>query len=90
MLNAPQAQTFKPGPPKPSVVLVPGIRALAPGEERYTVPGGGVIAVPIHAGDHVRLVDVEGMQPCELIAVDTVGLMKTPLSGRGGVSLVAV
>jgi len=26
---------------------------------------GGLIAVAIHAGDHVRLVDVEGMQRCE-------------------------
>ena len=43
--------------------------ALPPGEERYTVPGGGAIAVPIHAGDHVRVVDVEGMQRLSLIHI---------------------
>ena len=46
----------------------PGMSALASGEERYTVRGGGAIAVPIHAGDHVRIVDVEGMQRCEIVA----------------------
>jgi hypothetical protein len=33
---------------------------LLSAKNAYTVPGGGVIAVAIHAGDHVRLVDVEG------------------------------
>ena len=59
------SQIVRPGPPQPSIILRPGIRALAAGEERYTVPGAGVIAIAIHAGDHVRLVDVEGMQRCE-------------------------
>jgi hypothetical protein len=44
--------------------------SLAPGEERYTVPGGGAIAVQIHVGDRVRLVDVEGLQRCEIVAAD--------------------
>jgi aminomethyltransferase len=84
MSNAPQAQTFKAGPPKPSVVLVPGIRALAPGEERYTAPGGGAIALPIHAGDHLRVVDVEGMQPCELVAADISGGIDPAILGARG------
>jgi aminomethyltransferase len=84
MLNAPQTQTFKPGPPKPSAVLMPGMRALGPGEERYTVPGGGAIALPIHAGDRLRIVDVEGMQPCELVAVDAAGNIDPAIvSARG-------
>jgi len=45
----------------------PGLLALAPGEERYTVPGGGAIAVPIMAGDHVRIVDLEGNQAVDVI-----------------------
>ena len=57
---------------------------LAPGEERYTVPGGGAIAVPIHAGDHVRVVDVEGMQACELVAVDVAGVVDPAILGARG------
>ena len=63
-------QPFRPGPPRPSSVLRPGA-ALSPGEERYTVQGGGVIAVPVFAGDRLRIVDLEGMQPCELVAADS-------------------
>ena len=55
--------------------------ALAPGEERYTVPGGGAIAVPIHAGDRVRVVDVEGMQRCELVAADDAGNVDPAILG---------
>ncbi len=33
------------------------------------MPGGGAIAVPIHAGDRLRLVDVEGMQACTEVEV---------------------
>jgi aminomethyltransferase len=73
MVNLSGDQTFRPGPPRPSSIIERGLRALASGEERYTVPGGGVIAVPIKTGDHVRVVDVEGMQACELVAVDEAG-----------------
>jgi aminomethyltransferase len=64
-------------------VLRPGA-ALAPGEERYTVPGGGVIAVPIHAGDRLRIVDLEGMQLCELVAADTAGMIDPAILGARG------
>ena len=57
---------------------------LAPGEERYTVPGGGAIAVPIHAGDRVRVVDVEGMQACELVAADEAGAIDPAILGVRG------
>jgi aminomethyltransferase len=62
----------------------PGIEALAPGEERYTVAGGGAIAVPIHAGDRVRLVNVEGMQRCEIVAADTAGAVDPAILGVSG------
>jgi aminomethyltransferase len=62
----------------------PGSPALAPGEERYTVPGGGVIAVAIHAGDRVRVVDVEGMQACEMVAADEAGVVDPAILGARG------
>jgi len=57
---------------------------LAPGEERYPVPGGGAIAVPIHAGDRVRVVDVEGMQLCEMVAADAMGAIDASIIGARG------
>jgi aminomethyltransferase len=62
----------------------PGLRALAPGEERYTVPGGGVIAVPVQAGDRIRVVDAEGMQACELVAADEAGVIDPAIVGARG------
>ena len=80
----PSDQSFRPGPPKPSAVKQPGVFTLAPGEERYTVPGGGAIAVPIHAGDRLRLIDIEGMQPCELVAADAAGAVDPSILGASG------
>ncbi|MEX2166628.1 MAG: DUF1989 domain-containing protein [Methyloceanibacter sp.] len=62
----------------------PGMPALAPGEERYIVPGGGAIAVEIHAGDRMRVIDVEGMQPCEVVAVDAAGAIDPDILGARG------
>ncbi len=50
------------------------------------MPGGGAIAVPIHAGDHLRLVDVEGMQACELVAADAAGVIDPAILGARGIS----
>jgi len=80
----PSDQTFRQGPPRPSSIRRPGLLTLALGEERYTVPGGGAIAVPIHAGDHVRVVDVEGMQACELVAADASGVLDPSILGARG------
>ncbi len=77
----PGDQIIRPGPPRPSVVMRPGSPFLAPGEERYTVTGGGVIAVPIGAGDQLRLVDLEGMQACEVVAVDAAGIADPAILG---------
>src|SRR4029079_17405067 len=82
--NTPNDQNFRPGPPRPSVVMRPGIGALAPGEERYTVAGGGAIAVPIPAGDRVRVVDLEGMQRCEILAADSSGAIDPVILGSRG------
>ena len=48
------------------------------------MPGGGAIAVPIHAGDRLRLVDVEGMQACELVAADAAGVIDPAILGARG------
>ena len=48
------------------------------------MPGGGAIAVPIHAGDHVRVVDVEGMQRCEIVAADAFGAVDPAILGARG------
>ena len=84
MLKVDSDQIVRLGPPRPSVILRPGIPTLAPGEERYTVPGGGAIAVPIHAGDRVRVVDVEGMQLCEMVAADAMGAIDASIIGARG------
>ena len=76
-------QPFRPGPPRPSAVLRPGAN-LAPGEERYTVQGGGAIAVPIHAGDRLRVVDLEGMPLCEIVAADAAGNIDASIIGARG------
>jgi aminomethyltransferase len=83
-LNAPLDQIIRSGPPRPSVVMLPGLRSLAPGEERYTVPGGGAIALPVHAGDRLRVIDVEGMQACELVAADDAGKVDSAILGAQG------
>src|SRR4029077_20245803 len=82
--NTPNDQNFRPGPPRPSVVMRPGIGALAPGEERYTVAGGGAIAGAIHTGDRVRVVDLEGMQRCEIVAADAAGAIDPAILGASG------
>ena len=64
---------MRPGPPRGSAIVRPGALGLAQGEERYTAPGGGAITVSIRSGDRVRIVDVEGMQRCELVAADKFG-----------------
>ena len=48
------------------------------------MPGGGAIAVPIHAGDRVRVVDVEGMQLCEMVAADAMGAIDASIIGARG------
>ena len=79
-----EQQTHEPKPPRRSAVRRPGLLTLAPGEERYTVPGGGAIAVPIHAGDRVKLVNVEGLQSCEVVAADLAGGIDPTILGVRG------
>lgn len=48
-------------------VHVPGLPVLPPGMERHPVPGGGSRAVEVAAGDKLTVLDVQGLQPVELV-----------------------
>ncbi len=48
-------------------VLWPGIRSLPLGVERYLVDGGGSLVLRLAAGDSLRVIDLEGRQPCEIV-----------------------
>ena len=47
----------------------PGPLALAPGVERYVVPGRSARTIRLAGGDVIRLVNSEGVQPCELVCM---------------------
>ena len=59
----------------------PGLLALAPGVERYVVPGRSARAIRIAGGDVIRLVNPEGGQPCELVCVAEDGRFTESLLG---------
>ena len=48
-------------------IIEPGMPALAPGVERYTVKGGGAAVVALEPGDRLEITDVEGRQTGELL-----------------------
>ena len=54
-------------PPPASRILRPGVRTLPERVERYPVPGAGSVVIEVKAGDALRLTDVEGGQPCEVL-----------------------
>ncbi|MFK7838358.1 MAG: DUF1989 domain-containing protein [Sulfitobacter sp.] len=58
----------RPGPPRPSQIITPGVFALPPGTERYVVEGMGAALIPVSAGDVVTLINDEGAQVCEVVA----------------------
>ncbi len=59
--------------PRRPAVLEPGLSALPPGSERYVVEGGGAHAFALDANDALELVDLEGLQPIELVVFDAAG-----------------
>jgi len=59
----------------------PGIGGLGLGVERYTIAGGAAIVVPVEAGDRISLRDVEGAQPCEIVAFDKSGKISDGVIG---------
>jgi aminomethyltransferase len=60
-------------PPRPSVILRPGMPAFPPGVERYRVKGRGTTVIKVATGDHLTIKDVEGGQTCEVSFVDDKG-----------------
>ena len=59
--------------PRPSIVYRPGVPALPKGTERYKVHGGGSLVLEVRAGDRLTVTDLEGRQPCEIVALGTDG-----------------
>ncbi|MCX7303870.1 MAG: aminomethyltransferase, partial [Hyphomicrobiales bacterium] len=59
------------GPPRPSAII--RRVGLAAGVERYVVPGGGALLVEVDAGDRIGVLNAEGGQACELVALDRNG-----------------
>ena len=60
-------------------LLEPGLAGFTPGTERYRLRGGGSLTVALQPGDRIAVTDIEGRQPCELVAFDASG------RGDGGV-----
>ncbi len=54
---------------------------LPPGTERYTVRGGGAAVIVVAPGDRISVIDVEGRQPCEIVAADAGGRVDPGLIG---------
>ena len=65
--------------PQPSIITRPGIRTLPDDLERYVVSPGGSVIVEIEGGDAITVIDVEGLQPCELITAASNGRMDATL-----------
>jgi aminomethyltransferase len=94
MLDRPAPTIFPLLPPARSTILLPGIRALPLGVERYTIEGGHSIVVDLGEGDRIVVKDIEGGQACELIAVGPDGRADASIVGirpeHGGVSPFAL
>ncbi|MFT4743729.1 MAG: aminomethyltransferase, partial [Yoonia sp.] len=78
----------RPGPPRPSKVILPSQFTLPPGMERYTVEGAGAILVPVEAGDQITIINDEGGQACEIIAAGKggkidAGILDAVANGQG-------
>lgn len=64
---------FVPGPPRASRVIEPiGLHAPR-GVERHPVEGGSVLLVQVEAGDRLSIVNDEGGQVCEVLALSPEG-----------------
>jgi len=51
----------------------PGLGSEWLGMERYIIRGGAVVVIPLAAGDHVELVDPEGLQCAHVLAFNSSG-----------------
>ncbi len=71
----------KPGPPKPSAIIQPQVFSMPPGTERYVIDGGGAALVALWEGDQVTIINDEGGQRCEILAVDAKGKADAEILG---------
>lgn len=60
-------------PPVVTHLREPGLGLRTPTLERHRVAGGGLTAVWLGAGDALEVIDLEGLQACELLAWDAQG-----------------
>jgi aminomethyltransferase len=70
----------------------PGLYARAPDLERYRVAAGGLTLVALQPGDSLQVIDLEGQQPCELLALTANGRSALPdweLSGSPSCRFIA-
>ncbi|MQT44595.1 hypothetical protein GHO45_27190, partial [Pseudomonas sp. FSL R10-0765] len=51
----------------------PGLFARAPNLERYRVAAGGLTLIAMQPGDSLQVIDLEGQQSCELLALNAQG-----------------
>ncbi len=84
MLDRPEPTIAPLLPPARSRILRPGIRTLTIGVERHTIEGGRSIVVDLGEGDRIAVTNVEGGQPCELIAFGADGRAEPGLIGAAG------
>ncbi len=82
MLDTVEHPAVSAGPPRPSAILRPGMPLLPRGTERYKVPGGGAMVIALREGDAVEVIDVEGLQPCELVTADAAGKCDSGVIGQ--------
>ncbi|MEM7067630.1 MAG: DUF1989 domain-containing protein [Pseudomonadota bacterium] len=68
--------------PKPSIITRPGILTLPDDLERYVVAAGGSVIAEIEGGDTVTVIDIEGLQVCEIITAASNGRMDATLLDR--------
>ena len=74
--------TVQSGPPKPSEVFSPSVFSLQPGTERYVVQGCGAILISVKTGDRITVINEEGGQVCELLALDSKGKSDAGILGK--------
>jgi len=78
--------------PRVSRPREPGLFARIPAQERYRVAADGMSLVALEPGDTLQVIDVEGLQPCELLALATNGhsaLAQWALAGTPGGGFIA-
>ena len=69
------------GPPPSSRIVIPASISIHSGVEHFEVKGAGAILIPLTTGDKITLLNVEGGQSTELLAVDSEGRINTGMIG---------